>query len=136
VLSRFRILGLKRDVRKPIVVSQPEAVSVVLAPPDALSCTVNLLLHLQRQLGNPLLRERGKRVVVDATVQHNGQIPRVHLGVVWWRLHRFAERKAEAQPLTSGGAEADDVLLSVTVIITGAAAVASSVWFANFMVSE
>ena len=46
-----------------------------------------------------------------------------------------AERKAEAQPLGSGGAEADDVLLSVTVIMPGAAAVASSDWFSDPNVS-
>jgi hypothetical protein len=46
-----------------------------------------------------------------------------------------SERIAEAQPLGSGGVEADDVLLSVTVIMPGAAAVASSDWFSDPNVS-
>jgi hypothetical protein len=43
----------------------------------------------------------------------------------------YCQRQAEAQPLASGGAEADDVLLTVTLIMPGAAAVASSDWLGN-----
>ena len=39
--------------------------------------------------------------------------------------------KAEAQPRTGGVAEAGDVVFPVTVIMPGAAAVASSVWLAD-----
>jgi hypothetical protein len=42
-----------------------------------------------------------------------------------------AQRSAEAQPLERGGTEADDVVISVTLILSSAAAVASSAWFAD-----
>ena len=40
----------------------------------------------------------------------------------------LAERKAEEQPREGGGAEAENVLLPVTVMMPGTAAVASGVW--------
>ena len=68
-------------------------------------------------------------------------MPGLDLLLRWWlealiQCRKFAhrvvvQRKADAQPRAGGGAEADDVLLSVTVIMPDSAAVASSVWFSD-----